>query len=99
MLDPGKWFKLSFIYNKVRLRKKTPGRDDRGEGVGGLGGGGTQVEVEEAQGELERSGTKVDKFNSLNFFPTNLKSSEKQQIVAEINEESFTSKSIIKTLY
>lgn len=56
-------------------------------------------EVEEAQGELERSGTKVDKFNSLTFFPTNLKSSEKQQIVAEINEESFTSKSIIKTLY
>lgn len=36
VLNPGKWFKLSFIYNKVRLRKKTPGRDDRGEGVGGL---------------------------------------------------------------
>lgn len=34
VLNPGKWFKLSFIYNKVRLRKKTPGRDDRGEGVG-----------------------------------------------------------------
>lgn len=37
VLNPGKWFKLSFIYNKVRLRKKTPGRDDRGEGVGGGG--------------------------------------------------------------